>query len=267
MRKVLYILAALLIVACKRVPDGVIPPDRMASLMADIRMVDAVVKVRPQDYVAPATRLALRNAVFERHGVTPEEYDSSLVWYGHNIQRYQDVTDQSIEILEKRLVEANTIAAGELAMSVAGDSVDLWLDTKPWVVTSTTPSHIMTFSNDSDANWQPGDVYTMRARVITPVKSVKWNLTTWYEDGALETITGTMSVTEPHRQELSMLTDSTRTAVRVAGYIYVEPEGHKPVILDSLSLTRRHPVPGVRSQRHYQQRLYVPRPNDSIAPF
>ncbi|MDE6300761.1 MAG: DUF4296 domain-containing protein [Muribaculaceae bacterium] len=264
MRKLVYIIAALIAIGCGRVPDGVIPPDRMASLMADMRMADAIVKVRPSDYVAPARKLAIRNAVFERHGITAAEYDSSLVWYGHNIKRYQDVTDRSIEILEQRLIEANAIAADGLAMSVAGDSVDLWLDAMPWVVTRNSPSNILTFSNDSDANWQPGDAYTLRARIVTPVHGVRWNITTWYSDGALETVTGSLSTLEPHRQEMTMLTDSTRTAVRVAGYILVEPEGHKPVILDSLSLTRRHPVPGVKSQRNYQQRLYVPRTTDTI---
>lgn len=264
MRKLPLLIMLLAAVSCNKVPKGVIQPEQMAQLSADLRMADAVVKVRTADYQAPASRLALREAVFARHGVTGAQYDSSLVWYGHNIRRYQDVTDRTIEILEQRLNEANAISAGDVAMSVAGDSVDLWLDVMPWVITPSSPSNILTFSNDSDANWEAGDSYTIRARIITPVKGVRWNLTTWYDDGALETITTALSPTDPHRQEITMLTDSTRTAVRIAGYILVEPEGHKPAILDSLSLTRRHPVPGVRSSRPHQQRLYVPRPSDTI---
>lgn len=263
-RLLAFILAIITLSCCNRVPDGVIPPGRMAELMADVRMADAMVKVRQQDYAAPARKLAVRNAVFERHGVTAEQYDSSLVWYGHNIKRYQDVTDRSIEILEHRLAEANAVAAGDLAMSVAGDSVDLWIDALPWVVTPRSASRIYTFTYESDANWEPGDSYTLRARTITPLQGARWNMTAWYTDGALESITGSLNTNDPHRQELTLLTDSTRTARRIAGYILVEPEGHKPVILDSLGLTRRHRVEGIKQSRPYQQRLYVPRTTDTI---
>ena len=252
--------------ACNRTPDGVIPPARLARVGAGRRVGDGVVKGRQPGDVSPGRKLAVRNAVFERHGVTAEQYDSSLVWYGHNIKRYQDVTDRSIEILEERLVEANAASAADLAVSVAGDSVDLWLDVLPLIFTHSSPSHIYTFSSDSDANWIPGDRYTLRARILTPAEAVRWNMTAWYADGALETVSGVLSMSDVHRQELRLLTDSTRQAVRISGYIIVEPDGHKPAILDSLSLTRRHPVAGIRDSRPYQQRLYVPRSSDTITP-
>ena len=114
------------LVACNGVPDYVVQPDEMASLMADVRMADAVVSIQIREYADDTAKLALRRAVLQKHGVTEEQFDTSLVWYGHNIGKYQEVTQMSIDILEQRLKDATARAAGEAALSVAGDSVDIW---------------------------------------------------------------------------------------------------------------------------------------------
>lgn len=264
----LLFMALIAMIGCNRVPSGVIKPKKMAELMADVRMADAVVTLRQSEYSTEASKIALKNAVFERHGVTAADFDSSLVWYGHNIKQYQEVTEESIEILEKRLKEADRLAAGEMAMSISGDSVDIW--TLPRVLTFSTnsPSEYLGFAFETDQNWEKGDVYTLRSRALTPMKEARWNLVAVYDDGGIETITNTISLDNPERQELTLITDSTKTAVSLSGWINVVPEPGHLAVLDSLSLMRRRTSPALASKRKYIQKfISAPKnaPTDSVS--
>lgn len=250
-----FVAIALTVAACKQVPDYVIAPNEMAELMADVRMADAVIEVNKNDYNTEDKKQALKDAVLQRHGISNEQFDTSLVWYGKNIGVYQEVTQKSIDILEKRQKKAAAIAAGEAAMSVSGDSVDIWDKAEFIVINTYSPSHYVVFDYEEDPNWQRGDVYTFRTRLITPVENAKWNLTAFYDDGAIETITSNIAQDSPLRQDLTLVTDSTRTAVRISGWMNIEPISGRPAIADSISLMRRRTSPELARTRKYNQKL------------
>lgn len=251
-------IAVMALCGCNRVPDGVIQPEPMAQLMADMRVADAVVSVNSSDYRGPATREALRMAVFNRHGVTEAQFDSSLVWYGRNIGKYQEVNDRTIDILEGRLARAGS-AASAAAMSIAGDSVDIWDSSRLFTVTRRSPSQFITFHLSPDRNWEAGDVYTWRARFAIPPASASWSITAEYDDGAVEIVNSTMLASAPGSHDLTLFTDSTRSARAISGWLRIEPDRMRPAIIDSISLIRRRrytPVNGRPSQRRI-----IPRPS------
>lgn len=247
------LLLAVLVAACSSTPSGVIAPEAMARLMADIRMADAVVSVNAREYRTDSSRQVLRQAVFERNGVTAAEFDTSLVWYGHNLKQYQEVTDRTIEILEERLAAAGS--AGGVAVSVAGDSVDVWTAPVAYSVSGRSPSQYITFSLDSDPNWERGDVYIWRFKQVVPGNDGAWAITTEYDDGAIEVQNGQI-ISSNSRPEITFYTDSTRTARNINGWIHLTPAGHKPVEIDSVSLVRRRMSPGSH-MRNYRQVLYT----------
>lgn len=245
--------AACVIVSCNGVPSHVIGPDDMASLMADMRMADAVVGVQYADYVNDANKIALKQAVFKKHGVTEAQFDTSLVWYGHNVDKFQEVNERTIEILEKRLKAADALAAGEAALTVSGDSVDLWAGPSVRIFGPKTGSNRATIGFDTDRNSERGDIYTMRARVLVPGYSSQWGMTVEYTDGTVDAITDYVSQSAPNRQELMLVTDSTRTARHVSGWISMSTPGRDVAVLDSISLTRRHLDPLHPAYQHYRQ--------------
>lgn len=249
-------LIAGLISACNRVPDGVIKPDKMAALMADIRVADAVVTVNPNDYRNPAAREALKKAVFDRHGVTEADYDSSLVWYGHNIGRYQEVNEMTIKILEDRLRTAGSRASAA-AMSVAGDSVDIWNGERLYTFNSRSATKYLTFSLQPDRNWEAGDIYTWHTRFVVPAASAEWAITAEYDDGVIETLYSNMYTSNATRQNLMFITDSTRMAKQISGWIRVTTDDLRPAVLDSVGLIRRRRY-DVGSGIRYPKRI-VPR--------
>lgn len=260
---IVVLLLLSVVCACKNVPSHVIKPDKMASLMADIRMADAVISIQRKDYPSEEERLALKDAVFARHNVSSEQFDTSLIWYGHNMGMYQDITKETLSILEERLKETNRLSADEAAMSVAGDTVDIWDSPTVAVITSRSPSQFIVFGFDEDPNWEQGDVYTLTTHLVTPAKYGQWNLTAFYDDGALETISSNIELDKPGKQELTLITDSTRHAVRLSGWINIEPNEWRPAILDSIGLTRRRTSPELARTRKYSQKQYLPRTDES----
>lgn len=251
-------LPVILLVACSGVPGHVVPPEKMASLMADMRMADAVISVNGAEYRSDSARLALRQAVLDRNGVTAAQFDTSLVWYGHNISRYQDVTDRSIEILEGRLIAAGS-STGGAALSVAGDSVDVWTGPETFAVTRRSPSEYITFDLKYDRNWEPGDEYIWRLSLVTVPASGQWGITAEYADEAVETETVPLNVSS-RRNEITFRTDSTRRARRLTGWLRLSPDAHHPAVVDSVSLVRRRAVGN--APRNYRQILYEPQNKD-----
>ena len=112
MRKLLSIIAvALLAVACSKTPKGIIPPEEMAQLMADIHTAEAVIELNRGEYRSDSLKQAFKQSVYARHGVDAATVDSSYMWYGRNINSYLEVYDRTIEILEHRLIESGNRVA------------------------------------------------------------------------------------------------------------------------------------------------------------
>lgn len=125
---VLVVLSA--VSACKRVPEHVIPPDDMAELLADRHIAEAVVDYNAQQWRTDSQRMALRDAVYARYGATQADVDTSLDWYGHHLARYMEVYDRTIEILEARVASSDTRLRADQSLTIAGDSVDVWPDSR-----------------------------------------------------------------------------------------------------------------------------------------
>ena len=150
--KILIISIIATVIGCKKVPSDVIAPDDMAALMADIHTAEAVVEMNHASYNNDSLKLTMRQSVYMRHGVNSAQVDSSIAWYGRNIKYYMEVYDKTIEILEHRLIETGNRIAADNALSIAGDSVDVWPNARFISINDRLPSRMITFSFGRDPN-------------------------------------------------------------------------------------------------------------------
>lgn len=87
--------------ACgSRTPDYVISEKDMEDLLVDIHKSEAVIESNYNIYNNNADKKKIREAVFLRHGVTREQFDTTLVWYGHHIETYMKIYDRVVERLK-----------------------------------------------------------------------------------------------------------------------------------------------------------------------
>lgn len=241
---------ALSTVSCDRTPDGVIKPDEMAELMADIHVAESVADTERRQFQSDSMKQVLKQSVLARHGYDVAKFDSSLMYYGQHIDRYAKLYDEIVSILEKRIAVAeeaaatdgNTaaLASGEINISVDGDSVDVWGLPRMISFSPTSPVSVMSFGLNNDNYWERGDVYTLRGKLMGVSQGLVLNLAVEYMNGSVDHIT-VRSVGNGWRSATLNL-DTALVARYVYGTIEYTPDADKAddykAILDSISLVR-----------------------------
>ncbi len=240
-------IAALLmaaIAACSPTPRGVIPPDKMARLLADIHVAESIVEQKRAEYDDSAKRI-LRQSIFARYGYKSEQVDSSLKWYGYNTDKYVDVYERVINILEDEIAEAQTSAGAQRTTSSAGanryivdgDSVDVWLDATWRRFSRTMPSDLTQFALNADQHWERGDLYELSSRMTAAPGSTELVISAEYQDGSKEY--NRLQSTGDGWKRLQLALNPELSAVSVFGYIRYIPAGGEQALADSISLVRR----------------------------
>lgn len=249
------IFAAIIVLAagCHGVPSEVIQPEEMAQLMADVHTGEALVDMNRREYETDSAKQAFKQSVYARHGVTSAQVDSSMAWYGRNITRYMDVYDRTIEILEHRLTETGNRVAAEAALSMAGDSVDVWPHPRYLAISPKSPTAIITFHFNADENWEPGDYYTWRTKILNNGGQSEWSIAGTYTDGSVETVYNGFG--GDGRREILFRSDSTRILRSLSGYMRAALPDEGPVRLDSIELVRKRLDPGLYNERYRQRRV------------
>lgn len=241
MRNILLIIAALAVcAACSRTPDYVIPEERMANLMADIYLGDAVVENEVKNFGNDSLRKVLMQSIYAKHGVTREDVDTSLYWYGHNIQVYMEMCKRTEEILQARIDEAEQ-AGGKSdraprRVSLDGDSVNLWTGVVSRRNSRELVSDFISFNISTDKNWERGDRYTLSVKGLNTHRAVTLNMAVDYNDGTTEYRWFTGPAEGMNR--LLLVLDSAKVATSLYGTIHYAPSPKEVSYLDSITLVR-----------------------------
>lgn len=249
------LMAVLALCACKRVPSDIIGMHDMAQILADVHTAEAVTAINAGDYAGDSARQALKMAVFKRHGVTSEQFDSSLVWYAHNINRYIEVYDETIEILQDRSQNVGTMLVQQ-AVSMAGDSVDVWPSTRHLVLTDRLPSRIVSFDLPYDENWENGDMYSFRAKILDGEGvCLDWVFVADYDDNTVDIYGNNVGTGTNGWNECVFITDSTKQLQRLRGYFAPVEDAPNTLWIDSISLIRKR-LDASKYQMRYQVRRH-----------
>lgn len=274
MKRVSQILLSLALIAvaigCSRTPDGVLGKEKMAQLIADIHVGESVVEASPGSFRSDSAKRAFRQSIYARHGLTTEQADKSFRWYGYNMERYIEVYDRVLEILEQRMRDAE-LQAGSTApaqtnpennLALEGDSVNVWSSVQFRPFSSMLESNVIPFALTSDVNWERGDVYYFRSKLIGNSSPVFFNVAIDYEDGTKETFSNQMIGDGWH--DISFGLDTLRQARQIYGTIYYPVPKGETAFIDSLSLTRARWTSGKPTPRSEMKRFGVKRHSNRL---
>lgn len=238
LRNLIYALtgvAVMLVAAgCKRMPEGVLPPEEMAELMADTYMGEGVVDMKNNMFPDDSARMVLKQSIYAAHGVSREQVDTSFVWYGHHIEDYLKVLDRTEEILKERQHSLAVTSSRQLSLS--GDSVNIWSGAERVTVSRGYPRRFLTFAVTPDTTWHPGDNYTLRYKLVNGQRPVNAKVCVDYEEGVTRVYEG-----RGRSQGMTTLRfsiDPDLTPSRMYGYIDVDPRSGEHFHLDSIALIR-----------------------------
>ncbi len=249
---IIIFLLGTIIAACSSTPSGVLSPDKMARLLADVYRAESAIDFNTATYSGDSMKQVVKESVFKAHKISQADFDSSLVWYGHHIEQYLKVCDNAIAILEDQLETIPDDETGTNQILVAGDSASVWPRERFYHITHATPSRFVTFKLLPDDNWEPGDNYALELKLINNRTGVKSSIAVDYEDG--HTGWASTSRDEEGWSRVNLILDSTRTASAIYGVLEFNPAVGENIYVDSVSL--------IRTRRDRSRRYIRPHSNN-----
>lgn len=234
----------LLLSNCSSRPDMVLSEDDMIDLLTDIHKSEAIIEMSPQNYRGDSIKAVVRQSVFAKHNVTQEEFDSSIVWYGHNVGKYIKIYDGVIARLEDEELE---LAQAESPKGVkvkrvkkrypsSGDSADIWDKERSWVLQPQYRRNIIRFDFNQKPDDKNGDFYSLTYRLRNSINSVKVYLGADYYDGTTSFAYRSSGIEGDAVVKLQC--DSTKRVKRIYGYISTDPSARENVFVDSIIMLR-----------------------------
>lgn len=104
-RDLLWLLVCVLtlsLTACSNRPDGVLSSSEMSDYLTDLHVLEGAM-VHKGMQIDPNDRRPVYyyNALFQKHGITKAQFDSSLVWYAKNPKQFERVYARVIQNLDQ----------------------------------------------------------------------------------------------------------------------------------------------------------------------
>ncbi len=237
---VLLIGGFLLLFACGKTPRGVLSEKKMQAVLTDMQIAEAMIGVDYAAYRDSGYKEALYESVFRKHKVTQEVYDSSLVWYGKNLDIYMKMHDRIRTDLDVRIKELGDVQASA-APATRNDSVDIW-PRRPYLTFKQEAFfNGVVFDLKPDRNYPSGSNFVLGMRVwgLHPgmEQYPEIRLSVEHPD---TTLTVNTRITQDGYYETRLQSLATKQVKRVYGYIRLDnaDTDYYRVYADSLSLMR-----------------------------
>lgn len=155
----------LVAVSCgKQIPGDIIQPSEMEDLLYDYHL--ALTMGNDLNYNDRYKRESYRNYVFNKHGVTEAEFDSSMVWYTRNGKMLTDIyknLQKRYEMAEEQMRSELNKRSGQISVSLSGDSVDVWSDRNLYWLTSSPLTNRLMFDLKADTTFHENDILVFEA--------------------------------------------------------------------------------------------------------
>ena len=251
MKRILPTLALLmfLLMACDDRPKDVLSRGKMEDVLYDYHIMQGIIDELPseereakaQDYI---------NAVFEKHGITEAQFDSSIVYYNrhtkdlHKIysnlkERYSTVND------EIQLVNGNNDMMAVLA--TGGDTTNLWNSAKLLALRNKDLLNRESFTIQADTSFRRQDqfILTLNPLFIRENQGdydiqLHVGLSILYASGKHAGMTRMLNTSGI--QQLTLQTSPDEDIKTITGFFYYR--GKKTTrnlcLIDNISLVRMH---------------------------
>ena len=123
----------------------------MENVLFDIHMADAMVSGNYRDFSSEEKKRELYAGIFKKHGVTQQQFDTSLVWYGRNLDKYLAIYSN----LNKRYavltdsINARIERQKKPAILPDSNHINMWEGAKAFILTSLPGKNMIDFNLDT----------------------------------------------------------------------------------------------------------------------
>ena len=210
--------------SCGDRPSDVLREKEMVNLMVDMELAEAYLNT--QNTLSGRDREEIGKRVIASHGVSEETLDTTLAWYGRNMDEYSELfekVDKEIEKRKKKYIEPEGL--------VKNETDNLWQYNSHLVLSPLSGKDAFSFSIPYP-DIEKGDIINL-SLFLPNSASVKTTLGVEYNDGYGEAVVSNIS---KNRMQLELQTDSGKIVNRIFGTMHVKEEKSLPLFIDSISI-------------------------------
>ena len=253
--RIVLFLFSLMLFSCKvEVPENVLSPEKMESVLYDYHLTAAMATMHAS---SGYKEKLMYSYVYEKHGITKGHFDSSLVWYNRYPKYIKDIysnlesrLQQEVDVLTSVKVqdyEGVSLSVADLSAAVA----ELWTGHPVKLLSATPLANKIQFRFDTpkDTSFVIGDslVFSFNAQFL-PVEGRGVRQEAYaavimeYDNEIFHT--ADVSVKESGGYVLTSPREQERRLRSMSGYIYYSDNDttlESGLLLSGLSLKRIHP--------------------------
>ncbi len=241
----MVVVALLLGAGCNKRPKGVLSDDEMVGLIADMQIAEVYMQQHNSGYYNDSIRDSAVQWALDKHGLSKADFDSTMTWYGRNIDDYLNLFGK----VDAELAKRQNRAIGETEKNLV--STDLWPYSRHILISENAPSNGLAFSlplNDIPK----GERITWKMR-LKGLSSGNVLLGVDYDNGmssyTYQTQNGNSKI------DLTLQTDTAYNVKRVFGYMRTKEDHSLPIWIDSIAL-QQLPLDSTEYYRIHSQRKY-----------
>lgn len=248
----------LLFIGCDKRPKDVLSDDEMVKLITDMEIAEIYIHDNTQTMYNDSMRDKTMQYILDKRGIDKAKFDSTMTWYGKNIDIYRDLYAK----VDAELTRRQNIALGEDVGETMKPGTDLWPYSSHLLISDLGNINALVFSFTSD-QIEKGDRLNFRAKTFG-LKSGSALLGVDYDNGM-----SAYSYTNQNgndRVDISIQIDTAKNVKRIFGYVRSKDVKQMPIWLDSIALERM-PFDSTQYYRIYSQRKgYEPKKREIIKP-
>lgn len=234
------LLVGALLIACSKVPDGILSEKKMQAVQLDMQLAEAMVGIDNKEFPDDAHKEALYQSIFRKHKITQAEYDTSLVWYGGHLDIYMKVCDRVMAELAKLQKDLGDVQAAA-APTTKQDSVDIWPRRTYLTLTPKSLFNGVVFDIKPEVNYSSGSSFVLGMNVWGVDKSMPYKPELRLSVDQGDTIvTVNDKIQHDGYYEMILKSVPTKQVKRVYGHIFMNnaDTSYYKVYLDSINLMK-----------------------------
>lgn len=245
----ILILIVLTFIACDDRPDYVLSAGKLEDVLYDYHLTQGLIDQLPysereekaQDYI---------NAVFQKHGITEAQFDSSIVYYNRNTSDlnkiYANLRERYDELNED-LSMRNGNSSMMAVFTNGGDTTNLWNSSRLIALRNKHFLNRESFVIKADTSFQKHDQFTLMFDAILIKElsddqnvSLNTGLAVTYKSG--KTIGITRSTSYSGNQQLTIKAEDDDEIKQISCYFYFRgtPSHRNLCFASNIQLIRMH---------------------------
>ena len=248
MHKIFLILILIVCASsCGNKSDKVVSKSKMEQILLDYHIAQALVSTLSDEERYKAEMYM--ESVYEKNGITQEEFDSSMVYYNRHADDLKDIYDNLYDrftAMNEKL-QLQTGNNEMLTFSENGDTTNIWSGKKLIALRNKDILNKEMFTINADTSFYKGDRFILKAntRLINSEKRSRnyrltMCLTINYSDG--KAISEYQHITSSSEKQVTLNADKTKTIEQVNGFFYYEglKDERNFAIIDGIELIKIH---------------------------